>query len=65
VRTGRARSKIRHYLKTLAQTESETWAKLLAQALRAEGIESLPETTPTRHLGQAAALHRQPHAANC
>jgi GTP pyrophosphokinase len=43
VRTGRARSKIRHHLKSLAQAESqELGAKLLAQALRAEGIEKLP-----------------------
>jgi GTP pyrophosphokinase len=43
VRTARARSKIRHYLKTLAQTESENLGeKLLTQALRAEGIEKLP-----------------------
>ncbi|MDP9898455.1 RelA/SpoT family protein [Variovorax ginsengisoli] len=43
VRTGRARSKIRHYLKTLAQTESEGLGeKLLAQALRAEGLGNLP-----------------------
>ena len=42
VRTGRARSKIRHYLKTMAQTESmELGAKLLTQALRAEGIDKL------------------------
>src|SRR5450830_465563 len=44
VRTGRARSKIRHYLKTLAQTESESLGeKLLAQALRAEGLSKLPD----------------------
>jgi guanosine-3',5'-bis(diphosphate) 3'-pyrophosphohydrolase len=44
VRTGRARSKIRHYLKTMAYTESEDLGqKLLAQALRAEGIEELPD----------------------
>ena len=43
VRTGRARSKIRHYLKTLAQAESEQLGeRLLAQALRAEGLGSLP-----------------------
>ena len=43
VRTGRARSKIRHHLKTLAQAESqELGEKLLAQALRAEGIEKAP-----------------------
>ena len=36
-------SKIRHYLKTLAQTESESLGeKLLTQAVRAEGIEKLP-----------------------
>jgi sulfur carrier protein ThiS len=51
VRTGRARSKIRHYLKTLAQTESEGLGeKLLTQAIRAEGLEQLPpldaETQP-------------------
>ncbi|MDT7514576.1 RelA/SpoT family protein [Rhodoferax mekongensis] len=47
VRTGRARSKIRHHLKTMAQTESEgLGAKLLAQALRAEGIEGFPEDNP-------------------
>jgi GTP pyrophosphokinase/guanosine-3',5'-bis(diphosphate) 3'-pyrophosphohydrolase len=38
VRTGRARSKIRHFLKTLEQDESrDLGAKLLVQALRAEG----------------------------
>jgi GTP diphosphokinase / guanosine-3',5'-bis(diphosphate) 3'-diphosphatase len=43
VRTGRARSKIRHHLKTLAQAESQALGeKLLAQALRTEGIEQLP-----------------------
>ncbi len=44
VRTGRARSKIRHHLKTTASAESEIFGKrLLAQALRAEGIEKFPE----------------------
>ena len=44
VRTGRARSKIRHHLKTMELTESEgLGGKLLAQALRAEGIERFPE----------------------
>jgi len=43
VRTGRARSKIRHHLKSLAQTEArELGHKLLTQALRAEGFERLP-----------------------
>ncbi len=44
VRTGRARSKIRHFLKTMAQAESEALGeKLLKQALRAEGMEKLPD----------------------
>jgi guanosine-3',5'-bis(diphosphate) 3'-pyrophosphohydrolase len=43
VRTGRARSKIRHHLKTMAQAESQALGeKLLTQALRAEGMEKLP-----------------------
>jgi len=51
VRTGRARSKIRHHLKTLAHEESrELGLKLLAQALRAEGL-ALPPLE-----GEAAAL---------
>jgi GTP pyrophosphokinase len=46
VRTGRARSKIRHHLKTLAQAESQQLGeKLLAQALRAEGVQKLPPET--------------------
>ena len=44
VRTARARSKIRHHLKTLAQADSEGLGeKMLAQALRAEGIEKFPD----------------------
>lgn len=40
VRTGKARSKIRHHLKTMAATESQDLGeKMLAQALRAEGID--------------------------
>jgi guanosine-3',5'-bis(diphosphate) 3'-pyrophosphohydrolase len=50
VRTGRARSKIRHHLKTLAHAESQDLGlKLLAQALRAEGIENLPEDNAQHH----------------
>lgn len=46
VRTARARSKIRQHLKTMAQAESEDLGqKMLAQALRAEGIEKLPDDT--------------------
>ncbi|WP_249661170.1 bifunctional (p)ppGpp synthetase/guanosine-3',5'-bis(diphosphate) 3'-pyrophosphohydrolase [Variovorax sp. PCZ-1] len=45
VRTARARSKIRHHLKTLSLHESEDLGeKLLLQALRAEGINALPDT---------------------
>ena len=50
VRTGRARSKIRHYLKTRAVAESQALgAQLLTQALRAEGIERLPSADATPH----------------
>jgi GTP pyrophosphokinase len=41
VRTGRARSKIRHHLKTMEQNESENLGeRLLQQALRAEGFDT-------------------------
>jgi GTP pyrophosphokinase len=44
VRTGRARSKIRHHLKSQALSASEELGeKLLTQAVRAEGIEALPD----------------------
>ena len=47
VRTGRARSKIRHHLKTLEHAESENLGeRLLSQALRAEGIEKFPSDEP-------------------
>ena len=47
VRTGRARSKIRHHLKSLKHNESrELGEKLLAQALRAEGLGKLPDKAP-------------------
>ncbi|MBI2726372.1 MAG: bifunctional (p)ppGpp synthetase/guanosine-3',5'-bis(diphosphate) 3'-pyrophosphohydrolase [Polaromonas sp.] len=50
VRTGKARSKIRHYLKTMALTESQDLGeKMLTQSLRAEGIDRLPgDTGPDR-----------------
>ncbi len=50
VRTGRARSKIRHHLKTMELEESQDLgAKMLAQALRAEGM-SMPsdDATPSQ-----------------
>jgi GTP pyrophosphokinase len=43
VKTGRARSKIRHYLKTIAQDKShDLGERMLSQALRSEGLSSLP-----------------------
>ena len=53
VRTGKARSKIRHHLKTMALTESQDLGeKMLAQALRAEGIEwqRFSEDEKSRHV---------------
>jgi GTP pyrophosphokinase len=51
VRTGRARSRIRHHLKTMANSESmDLGLKLLTQALRAEGIEKMPDD-PSRYHG--------------
>jgi GTP pyrophosphokinase len=50
VRTGKARSKIRHYLKTMALTESQDLGeRMLTQSLRAEGIERLPEDNEANH----------------
>jgi hypothetical protein len=65
VRTGRARSKIRHHLKTMAQTESVGLGeKLLSQGLRAEGIHQLPANRRCAPcaLGKIAALHGQPQS---
>ena len=43
VKPGRARSKIRHHLKTVAQEKSnELGERMLGQALRSEGIATLP-----------------------
>ncbi len=43
VRTGKARSKIRHHLKTLAQTESMSLGqRLFEQAMRSEGFAAAP-----------------------
>ncbi len=54
VRTGRARSKIRHYLKNMAQDEARALGeKLLSQAIRAEGM-VLPPTEASSD--EAAAL---------
>jgi GTP diphosphokinase / guanosine-3',5'-bis(diphosphate) 3'-diphosphatase len=57
VRTGRARSRIRHYLKTMEQEESQQLGeKMLTQALRAEGL-ALPSADPLDAV--AAALWQQ------
>jgi guanosine-3',5'-bis(diphosphate) 3'-pyrophosphohydrolase len=54
VRTGRARSKIRHFLKNLEQEESIALGeKLLAQALRSEGMAMPGEETDHEALWQA------------
>jgi GTP pyrophosphokinase/guanosine-3',5'-bis(diphosphate) 3'-pyrophosphohydrolase len=57
VRTGRARSKIRHYLKNMETEESRSMGeKMLAQALRAEGLQ-LPPSDPSD--AEAQALWQQ------
>ena len=57
VRTGRARSRIRHYLKNMEAEESRSLGeKLLAQALRAEGLQ--PPSADPADLN-AAALWQQ------
>lgn len=57
VRTGRARSKIRHYLKTMAHDEASAMGgKMLTQALRAEGF-SAPNSDPDD--ADACALWQQ------
>jgi GTP diphosphokinase / guanosine-3',5'-bis(diphosphate) 3'-diphosphatase len=53
VRTGRARSKIRHYLKNMEAEESRALGeKMLAQALRSEGL-AMPSADPTDAAAQA------------
>ncbi|ODV04277.1 MAG: guanosine-3',5'-bis(diphosphate) 3'-pyrophosphohydrolase [Rubrivivax sp. SCN 70-15] len=57
VRTGRARSKIRHYLKNMETEESRALGeKMLGQALRAEGLQP-PSADPSD--ADAAALWQQ------
>jgi len=57
VRTGRARSKIRHHLKTMESEESRALGeKLLVQALRAEGLQ--PPSADAADV-QATALWQQ------
>ena len=51
VQTGKARSKIRHHLKTMALAESqELGEKMLTQAMRFEGIEKLPNDSKTERV---------------
>ena len=60
VRTGRARSRIRHHLKTMAHSESmDLGLKLLTQALRAEGFEKLPEDPTRQPEGQMLRVVRR------
>ncbi len=50
VKTGRARSKIRHHLKTVAQEKShDLGERMLGQALRSEGIAALPSDEGPYH----------------
>lgn len=57
VRTGRARAKIRHFLKNLEQEESrDLGEKMLAQALRGEGL-TIPSADPNDDA--AASLWQQ------
>ena len=59
VKTGRARSKIRNYLKTAAQTESVTLGeKLLRQALGEEGIAELPEDNDSQRVLWQSVLEK-------
>ncbi|MEY3953358.1 MAG: hypothetical protein RLZZ397_238 [Pseudomonadota bacterium] len=58
VKTGRARSKIRNYLKQMAHTESRSLGeRMLAQALRAEGMAELPAINDTNADLWDAILH--------
>ena len=51
IRTGKARSKIRHHMKTMALVESQDLGeKMLSQSLRAEGIERLPDDSAPNRL---------------
>jgi GTP diphosphokinase / guanosine-3',5'-bis(diphosphate) 3'-diphosphatase len=57
VRTGRARSKIRHHLKSMESEESRALGeKLLAQALRGEGLQ-MPSSDPAET--EAVAIWQQ------
>ena len=63
VRTGRARSKIRHYLKSMEQEESQQLGeKMLAQSLRALGL-TLPSDDPADSAAAAASCGSSP--GNC
>ena len=58
VKTGRARSKIRNHLKQMAHTESRSLGeRMLAQALRAEGMAELPAINDTNADLWDAILH--------
>jgi GTP diphosphokinase / guanosine-3',5'-bis(diphosphate) 3'-diphosphatase len=66
VRTGRARSKIRHHLKTMELEESRALGeKLLAQALRAEGRTATTKPPATRCGSNSFAGAATARAASC
>ncbi|WP_413788720.1 RelA/SpoT family protein [Comamonas halotolerans] len=59
VKTGRARSKIRNYLKTAAHSESMTLGEtLLTQALREEGIAAIPSNDDSNQALWTAVLNK-------
>ncbi|MGN1055766.1 MAG: RelA/SpoT family protein [Comamonas sp.] len=65
VKTGRARSKIRNYLKTTAQSESVVLGeKLLTQALREEGIAQIPTQDDANQLLWDAVLRKTSSASS-
>jgi GTP pyrophosphokinase len=58
VQTGRARSKIRHHLKALAQADARALGeKIFSQALRTEGIASMPTPDGPYQAAWAKLLH--------
>ena len=65
VKTGRARSKIRNYLKTVTETDSSALGEqLLLQALREEGIAQLPAENDAAHASLWQALLPQGQSRN-
>lgn len=62
VRTGRARSKIRHHLKTLAQSDARALGeKIFTQVLRTEGFAELPDPKGQHQAAWDKLLHFTNH----